>query len=215
MVSLYELFFDIVEGSLNLSFLARPVAGTCIKFCSQMSCHKQGMGIITDLHFVPWIIFDDQCCWIIDQKLQGYSTKIFKQFLDCFINGYSIGLQGKTDCFLSGCWKYHWKTVNSCDHAINRDIIRWPVEPGLISWRAFMPYSSFGTDVVFNILVNFWQIPVNRANASCITSCFQFSEDPCSIEKKRFASPFDDLFFEIINLALINCTFIHRCLFFF
>ena len=48
VVSFYELFVDIVKWSLDFSFLARPVAGTGIKFCSQVSCHKQGMGIITD-----------------------------------------------------------------------------------------------------------------------------------------------------------------------
>ncbi|MCQ4931533.1 TfoX/Sxy family protein [Blautia faecis] len=40
---------------------------------------------------------------------------------------------------------------------------------------------SFGTDVVFEILINFRQIPINGTNASCIISCFQFSKDPCSI----------------------------------
>ena len=35
--------FDLVEWSLDFLSLARSVAGTSIKFCSQMSCHKQGM----------------------------------------------------------------------------------------------------------------------------------------------------------------------------
>ena len=67
-------------------------------------------------------------------------------------------------------------------------------------------YSSFGTDVVFDILFNFDQIPVNRAQCFLYNLLLSIlSKNPCSIEKKRFASPFDDLFFETINLALINC----------
>ena len=53
-------------------------------------------------------------------------------------------------------------------------------EAGFVTFKECLTV-SFGTDVVFEILINFRQIPINGTNASCIISCFQFSKDPCSI----------------------------------